>query len=207
MVKLDLLIVSAFITANTPYELLIANQLIPSLDKIGLKYRVEAIENQGSWLKNVANKPLTILHTMEEYQSYNILSLDADCEVLQFPKLLTEIPEEYDIALHTLDWDTWYQNNSHVKEVLSGTVWFRNNDKMREFVREWYRRAKSAEVWEQKVLAKLLEERKDTIKIYPLPLDYCYISTLPDGKAPHIKIDNPIVVHHQASRTLKKQIR
>jgi hypothetical protein len=120
VVKLDNSIVSAFATENTPYELILSTQLLPSLDKIGLKYHIEIIENKGSWLKNVAQKPLTILHTMEKYPSYNIVSLDADSEVLQFPKLFNEISDEYDLALHTLDWDSWYKNGSHIKETLSG---------------------------------------------------------------------------------------
>lgn len=206
MIKMDNFIISAFCTAETPYELILSTQLLPSLDKIGLKYNIEVVENRGSWLKNVAQKPLTILHTMEKFLSYNVVALDADSEVLEFPTLFTEIPEEYDLALHTLDWSTWYQNDSDVKEVLSGTVWIRNNEKMRDFVKEWYLRAETVQEWEQKILAKLLVERKD-VKIFPLPLEYCYISSLPDGSIPHIKIENPIIRHFQASRQLRKKIR
>jgi hypothetical protein len=205
-IKIDNFIVSAFVTENTPYELVLSTQLLPSLDKIGLKYHIEVVENKGSWVKNVAQKPLTILHVMEEYPSYNIVSLDADCEVRNFPKLFTEISEEYDLALHTLDWDSWYNYDSHVKEVLSGTMWIRNNDKMKAFVKEWYVRAETAGIWEQKVLSQILEERKD-VKVFPLPLEYCYIATLPDGKEPNIKIENPVIIHYQASRKLKRQLR
>ena len=206
MIKMDSFIISAFCTAETSYEMILATQLLPSLDKLGLKYHIEVVENQGSWLKNVAQKPLTILHTMEKYPSYNIVSLDADSEVFQFPKLFNEIPENYEIALHTLDWDTWYQNNSHIKEILSGTLWIRNNEKMRSFVKEWYLRAETINKWEQKCLQELLEERKESIKIFPLPLNYCWISSLPDGKSPHIQCDDIVVRHNQASRKLKKQI-
>jgi hypothetical protein len=206
MIKMDSFIISAFCTAETSYEMILATQLLPSLDKLGLKYHIEVVENQGSWLKNVAQKPLTILHTMEKYPSYNIVSLDADSEVLSYPKLFNEIPEDVDIAFHTLNWDFWYKNNSHVMEVLSGTIFIRNNEKMGEFVKEWYLRAETVCEWEQKVLAKLLEERKECIKVFPLPLEYCYISSLPDGKEPHIKCDNVVIKHNQASRYLKKKI-
>lgn len=205
-IKINNWIVSAFCTADTPYELILSTQLLPSLDKFGLKYHIEVVENQGSWLKNVAQKPLTILHTMEKYPSYNIVALDADSEVLEFPKLFNEIPEECDIALHTLDWDSWYKNGSHVMEILSGTLWIRNNEKMRGFVKEWYLLAEGSHTWEQKVLSKLIEERKD-IKVFPLPISYCWIATLPDGKPPHIQCDDIIVRHNQASRVMKKQIK
>lgn len=204
-IKLDNFIISAFVTENTPYELILSSQLLPSLDKIGLKYHIEVIENKGSWMKNVAQKPLTILHTMEKFLSYDIVSLDCDCEVLSFPKLFTEIPEEYDLAFHTLDWDSWYGYDNHIKEVLSGTMWIKNSEKMRQFVKEWYLLADTTEMWEQKCLARLIETKKD-LKTLPLPVEYCYIDSLPDGKEPLVKCE-PIILHHQASRKLKKQIR
>lgn len=206
MVKLDNLIVSAFVTAASPYELILSTQLLPSLDKIGLKYHIEVMENRGSWLKNVAQKPLTILHTMEQYPNLNVVGLDADCEVLQFPKLFTEIPKEYDIAFHTLNWDTWYGYTNHVTEVLSGTIWIRNNEKMRQFVKEWYLLSDTATLWEQKCLQKLLELKKDSIKVFDLPISYCYISSLPDGRKPLVECD-PIIIHHQASRKYRKKLR
>jgi len=205
-IKVDNWLVSAFVTEGTAYELILATQLLPSLDKLGLKYHIEVVENLGSWLKNVAQKPLTILHTMEKYPSYNIVVLDADSEVLQFPKLFNEISDEYDIALHTLNWNEWYKNGSNVMETLSGTIWIKNNEKMREFVKEWYLLAENSHTWEQRVLASLLEERKD-IKIYPLPISYCAIATMPDGKEPLFKIDNIYILHHQASRQNRRRIR
>lgn len=207
-IKIDNFIVSAFVSENSPYELILSTQLLPSLDKLGLKYNIEVVENRGSWIKNVAQKPLSILRTMEKFPSYNILVLDADSEVLEFPKIINEISEEYDIAFHTLNWDTWYKNNSHVMEVLSGTMWIRNSEKMRDFVKEWYLRAETVQEWEQRVLAKLLQERKDCIKVFPLPVEYCWISTLPNGEAPNVVPNNNIYIkHNQASRLLKKKIR
>lgn len=202
MVKLDNILVSAFVTEGSQYELILASQLLPSLDKIGLKYNIEVMENRGSWLKNVAQKPLTILHTMEKFQSYNIISLDADCEVVNYPTLFTEIPDDCDIALHILDWDSWYGYTNHIKEVLSGTMWIRNTEKMRQFVKEWYLLSDTAEMWEQKCLSRLLEAKKE-IKLYELPVSYCYIKTLPDGREPTVKCE-PVIVHHQASRKYKK---
>jgi len=206
-IKIDNCIVSAFVSENSPYELILSTQLLPSLDKLGLKYHIEVVENRGSWIKNVAQKPLSILRTMEKFPSYNIIVLDADSEVLSYPKLFNEIPEDVDIAFHTLNWDFWYKNNSHIMEVLSGTMFIRNSEKMRDFVREWYVRAETAQEWEQKVLAKLLEERKESIKIFPLPLNYCWISSLPDGKEPYIKCDNIVIKHNAASRKYKRLIK
>ena len=198
-------IVSAFYTKDTPYKDILYSQLIPSLDKLNIKYNVEEVENKGSWLKNVAMKPLVILNALEKYPSKNIVCLDADCQVLEYPSLFNNIPEEFDIALHILDWDTWYKNNSHVKEVLSGTIWLRNNEKMRNIVKLWYEKAIQYNSWEQKVLAEVLEQQK--IKIFELPIEYCFLNTLPDGSSPKVQCDKIVIKHFQASRKYKRLIK
>jgi hypothetical protein len=203
--KKDNFIVSAFITISTPYEEILSKYLLPSLEKFNIPHYIEAIENQGSWLRNVTQKPRVILNAMEKFPHMNIVSLDVDCEILQFPQLFLEIPEEYDFACHTLDWDSWYGYTNHIKEILSGTCWIRNNDKMKELVTNWFSRATSSNEWEQKVLASVLKEMN--IKVFELPIEYVWIDTLPDGSPPYVKPSGDIVIRHfQKSRQLKRQI-
>ncbi|MCK9597294.1 putative nucleotide-diphospho-sugar transferase [Candidatus Pacearchaeota archaeon] len=198
-------LVSCFYTAQTPYKDILYSQLIPSLDKFNIKYNIEEVENKGSWLKNVAQKPLTILHTLEKYSEYNVVSIDVDAEVCSYPKLFDEIKEEFDLACHYLSWKEWYGHKEDNKELLTGSMWFNNTQKVREFVKEWYDRAIKDYKWEQKVLSDLILERKD-INIYYLPVTYCWISTLPDGSPPKIQ-DKPVIQHFSASRQLKRKIR
>jgi hypothetical protein len=204
-IKIDNWIVVGFATENTPYELELSTHLLPSLEKLNIPHYIEIVENKGSWLKNVAEKPAVIYRALEKFPDKNIVVLDADSELLEYPKLFNEIPEEYDLALHILDWDTWYLNNSHIKEVLSGTMWIRNNERMKTICKLWYDKTIQSYMWEQKILAEVLEQQK--INIFDLPLEYCYINSLPDGKEPHIKIENPIIKHFQASRQHKRKIR
>lgn len=204
-IKVDNWLVVAFVTADTPYELELSTHLLPSLEKLKISHYIEVIENKKDWIKNVAEKPVVIYRAMEKFPGKNVVVLDADSEVLEYPKLFNEIPEEYNIGLHILDWNSWYRNNTNVKEILSGTMFLRNNDTIKEILKEWYHRATSEMKWEQKCLADVLKEKN--IKVYELPLSYCYISSLPDGKEPHIIIDNPIIKHFQASRKLKKLVR
>lgn len=199
-------IYASFTTKDTPYEIELLEHLLPSLKKLELPYHIEYLVSQGSWLKNVAMKPLAILNTMKKFLDKNIVFLDVDAEVKSYPELFDEIPSEYDIAVHALDWNTWYQNASNTKEVLSGTVWIRNTEKMRDFVADWYEGALKDCIWEQKKLEELLLQRKEIV-VYPLPLEYVYISSLPDGREPFVKIENPIIVHYAASRRYKRLIR
>jgi hypothetical protein len=89
--------------------------------------------------------------------------------------------------------------------LLSGTLWFNNTEKIRHVLDRWEEGASRSEIWEQKILAEVLKNTPD-INIYRLPIEYCYISSLPNGHPPLHPLDYPVIVHHQVSRTLKKQI-
>lgn len=204
--KIDQSWIVVVLLTEGPYELEFSTHLLPSLQKFNIPYHIEVINSKGSWLKNVAQKPGAIYNVMEKYPNKDIVCLDADCEILCYPELFDDIPEEYDIAFHTLEWNSWYKNNSNVKELLSGTLWINNSLKTKELVKDWYFTSNNYEMWEQKVLSSILTERTD-IKVYNLPLNYCYISTLPDGKEPYVKCDNIIIKHHNVSRKYKKLIK
>ena len=199
-------LIGSFYTQHTLYEEVIEHYLIPSCKRFSLDYHIVATPNRGSWGRNVAEKPsviLQILTSLEEKK--NLVFLDADATIEKDLKLFNEIPEEYDIAVHHLDWNTWYQNGSNVKELLSGTLFFRNNERVKNLINQWHCRAVGTQQWEQKVLEQLLKERTD-IKVFELPIEYCYIKTLPTGQEPFVKCD-PVIVHHQVSRQMKRIIR
>lgn len=199
------IIISCFYTKDTPYEQEFYRFLKPSLDKLGLTYTVDVMQSAGSWYKNVAMKPHTLLRALERYPDYNVVGIDVDAEITQNPTLLYEIPEEYDIACHFLNWKEWYGHDVDIEELLSGTIFLRNNKKVKEMCQQWYNMAMGVQEWEQKCLERLIKQNSD-IKVYKLPIDYTYIATLPDGSSPRVKVPNPIVIHHQASRRLKKRI-
>lgn len=199
-------IVVALLTNSSVYELEFAQHLLPSLQKFDIPYHIEVIDSKGSWLKNVAQKPGAIFNAMEKYPGKDIVCLDVDCEIVSYPELFNTIPKDYDIAFHTLSWNEWYQNKSNVNEVLSGTIYLRNNDKIKKLLEDWYFEATNSLIWEQKVLASLLEKRSD-INIYPLPVEYCWIHTLPDNSPPKISPNGSIIIRHfQASRRFRRLI-
>ncbi len=205
-IKIDKWIVVAFVSHNSPYELELSQHLLPSLEKLSIPYHIEVTENKGSWLKNVAEKPAVAYRALEKYPSKNIVLLDADSEILEYPKLFNEISDEYDLACHFLEWESWYgYKGDKTKELLSGTIFLRNNDKVKELVKKWYNEANTNHEWEQRSLARVIVN--SDVKIFPLPLEYCYINTLPNGEKPIVNIDNPTIVHFQASRRYKRIIK
>ena len=203
--KLNKFLVVAFYTVGTPYETVLETYLMPSLEKFRIPYAIEPIPNKGSWIKNVAEKPAVIGRALLANPAYDIVSLDADAQILEFPQLFNEIPEQYDIALHRLDWRNWYGHNTDKKEILSGTIFLRNNERTQDIVKEWHLLATHSNEWEQKCLEKVLEERK--VDIFDLPLEYCYITSLPNGDHPKVQLTNPVIIHNQVSRIYKKLIR
>lgn len=174
--------------------------LIPSLTKWNLRYDIDYIEDRGSWVKNIYYKPEFINKMLHKHKE-PIVSLDADATIEKFPELFSRLSDDIDLAAHYLDWHSWYGKGDK-KELLGGTLYFNYNEKVLNMVNDWMITQKNTEQWAQAVLAKTLEVHKD-IKIYELPLSYCYIKTLPQGEEPLVKLD-PIILHHQVSREFKR---
>jgi len=183
------------------YKEVANTHLIPSLTRWNLRSDIQELPSLGNWIHNVALKPKFILDMLNKHKE-DVTFLDADATIEQNPELLGNIPSEYDIAVHYLDWKTWY-GSGNKKELLSGTMFLRNNPKVKSLCEEWYSKSKKCERWEQLVLADILKERSD-IKIYELPLSYCYIKSRPGNKSPLVLL-NPVILHHQVSRELKRR--
>jgi hypothetical protein len=180
-------------------------KLIPSLEKFNLNHSVVGVPNLGNWYKNTAYKAKFIKDYLVEYPfPYSIVLLDVDAVIEKPPVLFSEIPEEYDIALHYLDWGEWYGHSKGTKELLTGTMMFRNRRAVRAMCEEWYAKAIIGNTWEQKVLEKIID--KYDLKIYQLPREYIYIDTLPNGQKSKVSDENVVIRHFQASREWKRKI-
>ena len=195
--------IACFITKDSPYVEVAQKYLLPSLAKLNIKPIVIETENYHNWNKNVAQKPLVALQLLKEHNT-NIVLLDVDAKITQYPILFDTI--NCDIAFHTLNWDTWYQNNNGVKEVLSGTLFLANNDKVKSLCQEWHEEVVRTGAWEQKGLSTVLSRKKD-ISIFNLPIEYTWINSLPNGDKPYVKPNGKIIIRHfQASREYKRKI-
>ncbi len=197
----------SYYTKDTIYQDAINKYLIPSLLKLELKHYIYEIETLGDWKSNAIQKPLILKQALERFPDNDIIWQDADSEVLQDPGLLFNIPEEYDIALHYLNWKAHYGRESDEGkfEMLDGTVFWRNTAKVRTFIDELIKQSTEKKTDHQKTMARMLEEYKD-YKIFPLPRTYSYLPTQPNGDKSFIEIENPVIVHHQMSRQAKKSL-
>lgn len=198
-------VVTSYYTIETPYVEVCHDYLMPSVSRLNLNSDIRAIPNRGSWLKNTAYKP-EFLRAMMDKHDENIVFVDVDAEIKFYPALFLDIPKEYYVAAHLLDKSAWYGNGypKNTFELLSGTLWFRNCDQSRKLLDDWMTACRATNIWEQKVLHSVLDSHG--IKYYQLPLSYCYIKSMPSGKPPVVKCDNPVIVHNQVSRSLKRVI-
>jgi len=198
-------IIVSYYTLNTPYQKVAHDYLMRSLSKLDMESDVRGVNSLGTWQRNTLFKATFVKQMLDIHANKNIVFLDADAEVLKYPALFDEIPEEYSIAAHYLDRGKWYRNGDISKELLSGTLFVRNNNDAKRIVNKWEHACNSHKmIWEQFLLQATVEQEKSLV--YELPIEYTWIKSLPNGSAPFVKPNGPIYIqHNQVSRKLKKR--
>ena len=198
----------SYYTKDTIYQEAINKYLIPSLKKLELEYHIYDIETLGDWRSNAIQKPIILQRALNDFPDRDIIWQDADSEILREPDLLFNIPEEYDIALNYLDWKTHYGRPSDEGkfEMLDGTVFWRNTEKNKYFMKELIELSTEKGFDHQRMMAEMLDQPESTMKIFPLPRTYSYLSSKPNGDKPAIEIEYPVIIHHQMSREGKKSL-
>ena len=195
----------SWFTENTKYQNVIKDYFIDSVEKLNLNnVRVFAVPSKNNWKENTNLKPDVALNALKNLKD-DVLLVDADATILEYPKLIEEIPEKYDCAMFWLDWNEWYNNGSNKKELCSGTLFFRDRLICEDLILTWKKICENNSYPDQKNLELALQFFPD-LKIYELPLKYCYITTMPNGDKPFVECKNPIITHHQVSRELRRKI-
>lgn len=180
-------IIISFFTRETEYENEVQN-LIASLKKLNLTYAIYSVPNLGNWCKNAQYKAKVILYALQRYRDYNIVYVDADAIIQQNP-ILFEIIQE-DFACH-------FKNG---KELLSGTLFFKNCTKIYKLVQHWIdENTKHPLVWDQRNLANELKQHTEIVTLN-LPPQYTQIFDTMKN------CGTPVIEHFQASRRFKARI-
>lgn len=178
-------IVCAFYTTDTPYEAE-AKKLEADCVKCGIDFYSVGYPNTGSWVRNAGYKPRFISEMLHKFPYQNIVYIDADARIRRMPTLFNDFAG--DIGVH-------YRNG---QELLSGTVFLKNNKRVRELVRKWeIAQAKNIETWDQRVLQRVIA-KDATCEVQYLPPTY----TLIFDTMKHL--GRPVIEHFQASRKFKK---
>jgi hypothetical protein len=172
-----------FISYYTPNYEQQANRLRESLNGLGLPYTIEAISTLGSWDKNTHYKPEFILKHLIGCDA--VIWTDADSIVRENPILFDEL--NCDVAFHRFKG----------KELLSGTVYFKNTVATVALLLSWIEiNREKPNVFDQKNLDTAISLTSD-LTIAELPPEYCFIYDL---SREYYGGRKPVIEHFQASR-------
>lgn len=188
-------VVCAFYTKETFYEDE-AKGLIKTADQFGLKHDVRGYQSRGTWVKNASIKPEFIYTMLLEHPEEDILYVDIDARFRQYPSLYDNF--DGDIGVHYLV-NQRYKNG---RELLSGTIFLKNNEAIRDLVRTWIDQQKAQHfAWDQRVLEEVIENHAEKIgiKVINTPPQYTLIF---DSMR---KYGQPVIEHMQASRRARKR--
>ena len=182
--------VIAFYTKDTPYEQEVGN-LEVSLNKFEIPYHFMGYKNLGSWVKNCAIKSEFIRDMLIKFPNEDLLYLDADAIVIAYPKYFDTF--QGDLGTHMY----------HGREMLSGTIYLRNNIKIQQLVDLWVTEQKMfPEKWDQKVLQSVVKKSASSLGIQ--------VTNIPAGCVKifdrDANVQDVCIVHNQASRRFKKLV-
>jgi len=193
-----------FYTKNTPYEEE-AKRLTKDCMKIGVPITVLKVSSTGSWVENTMLKPKMILKALERTDYDCLVWVDADARMQLYPYFFEKLDRD------GTDFSVFQMGSK--SRVTSGTIFMRNNDKVKEFVSQWMHVAEKSKerLGDQHALRHLIKKcgyKKFNIKYKPLPYTYCYI--FDDSLrhlAPNIKpLNGPaVILHTQASRKYRNK--
>ena len=181
-------LITSFFTENTPY-VEEARALTESIKRLNLRAHIQAIPNLGSWEKNCQYKARFLLEMLTRFPETNLVWVDADAVFNRQPILFESL--DCDLAYHLLEKDN---------ELLSGTLFIKNNEKIKKLLEDWVALNASNHEWDQRNLQASLE-KNPTLNCAILPAGYCKIFDSDEQLT-----DDPVIVHYQASRRFKDVI-
>ena len=176
-----------------------ADRLIESLsawrnDEVGYLILRSDYDRRG-WEANCARKPQAVLAAMNLYPNRSFVWLDADATVVRRLMWHDLFSSGYDLTC-LRPRDRWPGRVN--SGLLSGTLAFASTSKARKIVEVWAARcAEKPGDLDQDTLLRIVDdnERLGTIRVKDLDPRYvCIPDLMPD-------VANPIVIHHQASRS------
>jgi hypothetical protein len=196
-------IVISFYTKGTSYEQEI-EKLRESLEEFKVDYHFFPFVPQGTWRKNLNYKSECILKAFDMFPNQDIVFIDADGIMRQYPILFNVLSRQkyFDVAA---SFRKYSPRSGDANELLSGTLWFPNNERGRNLVRKWHEVGLQREdIRHQQCLRMAIEQLQDSgteVRVCRMPFEYTYVF---DYSYPTKK--KPIIEHFQASRRFRKEV-
>lgn len=189
-------IVIGYFTIGTLYEIEI-RRLISSLIRFQIPYFIKPIADLGDWYRNVQYKPTFLMEMLDRFPDKSLVYVDADAEFCKPPVLFDALDARSDvnIGVHLLDHTKRGRPQANF-EMLSGTIYLKNNQIVRDLLYQWEVLCrKGGKLWDQTALASVLEGKAFQI----LPEEYCTIYDYMSD------VKEPVIKHYQASRQISNK--
>ncbi len=171
-----------------------AMKMFESCHRHGISSEIMPYKSFGNWRANANYKGNLVLSALKRHPLVNIVWIDADAVILKRPDLFDDM--EYDIAVYFAEWPL----GSGQKKCSNGTIFFKNNSRVRAFVAEWARWSMANPgKSQQDKFGEMLQVYKDGtahgINWGELPPEYCMVvapDPLHENMKKYIKKPGPI---------------
>lgn len=183
--------------ATSNYSDVYDTYLGKSIKALGIKNHAHVVlEPRKTWELNTCIKPEVILSQLKLHPS--VLYTDADSTINSLAVLRIDqiVPKEYAGAFVQLPHRAWYGSDTDYVEPLAGTIFFR--DWAIRGVQDWIKYLMKHPSTDNVAFEKVFGHRKE---MFHLPIEWCYINTLPYTEAKGgIPCVYPLITHYQSSR-------
>ncbi len=192
--------VVSYYTRNTGYREE-AMKLARTVHGFGLEHDIREVPNLGSWQANTQYKAKFIREMMDTYPDRNLLWLDADSLIKQYPSEFDNAT--YDLGVHTIDWAQYGRGNRRDHQVANAVIYLKNKPNVRAFVDEWVAANEAApDKIEMQTMAQVMDRWTSgqdgrVLDYHNIPATYCQIFDL------MAEAGNPVILQTQASRHLR----
>jgi len=187
-------LVTAYYTGHPVYKEHAA-KLAQSMLAHDIRYEIVPVPDLGTWQANTQYKPTFLKQMLVKHPNDSIVYVDVDAVFLRYPALFDDLDKMsgVNVAVYILD-HSQYRRKNAPPEMLSGTIFFKNNPETARIIDEWIQQCRvNPAAWDQKALSQVLK----THTYYNLPDRYCKIWDYMDT------VKNAVIEHHQASRVTK----
>jgi len=195
------LMVVGYYTVNTPYELE-AQNLLESLNKLGINHDISGVKTLGNWQANTRFKAGFMLDMLIKHPKHRLLYVDCDAVVHTMPDLFKNYT--CDIAVRWQDF-RWRKN-----ECLSGTIYMENNKRTKRICELWRdinvnegNSSSRMEQWNLDAVITQMKAEDPGFTVKNLPAEYTFIFDSMKAMYPNAI---PVIEHFQASRRFKSNV-
>ncbi len=190
--------VVSFYTRNTGYEKE-AKRLIRELHLFGLEHDIQGIQSLGSWQANTQYKAKVIAGMLEKYSGRDILWLDVDSSIYQYPHVFDDA--DFDLGVHKIDWAKYTNGHRTDVQLANAVIYLRNIRVVKQFINAWVKlNEQYPNRIEMQTMAEMLDKWEDKLVYRNIPASYCQIYDMMASEG------YPVIEQRQASRQYKNKV-